>query len=412
VRTDVRRAEEGSVLVWALLFVVITSGMVISHSLRLSSQRRDLDALFDRKVLARSVASSGVVDALAWFREQATQPVRNFTPQFDPAGDPPALDTIDPALGLVREFEIRGNLWGRYELRNAEARDISAERGINGNGKAWGLQVRSFVYRIADPEKPFDEAPNRVVAADTLSTEFCSLGLSLPALAPIAAQDPEAVTFFENVIINGGSQPGMVHGDGPTDTKDYSDPGETALPGEIGDVAAVSPFPIRISVDPILSPLSTLVGNPPKLRAPTLGIDITRIFGVRADELRAFSDFVGSNVAEIEKAGGGGRLVFVPGDLIIDQGIQLDASVLVINGSLGVPSNPEPTVIRGIVYVEGDAKILGNFKLEGSLIAKHRLVLGESGGGAPVEIQYSAPLVQRLQASLRDYRVRRGMQSN
>lgn len=403
-----RKSEEGSVLVWALLFVVITSGMVISHSLRLSAQRRDLDALFDRKVLARTVAGSGVVDALSWFREQPTQPVNSFAPLYDPAADPPLLDTIDPSLGLVREFEIRGNLWGRYELRSSDTQDISAERGIPGTGKAWGLQVRSYVYRLVDPNQPFDQAPNRLVASDTVATEFCSLGLSLPAIAPISAQDPESVEFYRNVIINGGTQPGVVHGDGPTDNLDYSDPTVTALPDDIDFVTAVSPTPIRVSVDPILSPLATVIGNPPKLRAPTLNIDLKRIFGVRSDELRAFSDVIATDVNEIENLSGSVRLVFVPGDLTASEGFQVDGSVIVINGSLSVPMNAEQTRIRGIVYVEGDAKIAGNFLLEGSIIAKHRLVLGDPDGGPPVEINYSAPLVQRLQTRLREYRMRRG----
>ena len=89
----------------------------------------------------------------------------------DLAAVPPVNETDDAAIGLVREYEIGPNLWGRYEVRltvpaepftdsnsngvhddgepftdtngNAkrddarETRDVSIERGLAGSGAVW-----------------------------------------------------------------------------------------------------------------------------------------------------------------------------------------------------------------------------------------------------------------------------------
>lgn len=396
-------------LVWALIFVVVTSGMVVSHSIRMASSRRELDTMLDRRLLARTVAKSGVVDALSWFRSQPTQPVSSFAPLCDPYGDPPRMDTIDAAMGLVRDFEIRGNLWGRYELRRTDMQDVTGQRGMTGTGKAWAMQARSYVYRVVDPGKPFDQAPNRIVAMDTVATEICKFGMSIPASAPVIAQDPEALFVYENVVINGGSGAAVVYGNGPLDAKDYTDPVTTPVASSIDGLAPAPISPIRISVDPVFSVLATLTGTTSMLRQPSLALDLGRIFGTRPEDLRAFADIVvsdGSGLSGLKEVSG--KVVFIAGDLQIDQGVNLDGTAIVVYGSLGVPINPTPTKISGVIYVEGDAKILGNFTLDGVLIVKHTLSLGTSGGGPDVVINSSPPTVTALQSELRAYRLRRG----
>ena len=128
-----RSSEEGSILVWALLFSIITSAMIISHSTYMAANRREMHVRYENVSLADSFARSGLVDSLAWFQRQPTQPVQTFTPQLTPEGDPPLFDTLDPTIGLVREFEVRGNLWARYEARTNEAFDISSQRGQQGD---------------------------------------------------------------------------------------------------------------------------------------------------------------------------------------------------------------------------------------------------------------------------------------
>ena len=105
--------EEGSILIWALLFSIIASAMIVSHSTYMAANRREMHVRFEHATLSDNFARSGLTDALAWYQRQPVQPVGTFSPQLDPSGDPPLLDTLDPTVGLVREFEVRGSLWAR-----------------------------------------------------------------------------------------------------------------------------------------------------------------------------------------------------------------------------------------------------------------------------------------------------------
>ena len=134
--------ERGAVMVWALIFVIVTAGMIISHSAYMASHRQTMDVHLKRKPLAANFARAALTDGLSWFQAQATQPVAEFAPRKDTAVNPPVLDTLDPTLGLVREFEIRGNLWGRYEIRKDEAMDMSLQYGSSSPGSVWDLAAR------------------------------------------------------------------------------------------------------------------------------------------------------------------------------------------------------------------------------------------------------------------------------
>ena len=122
---------------------------------------------------------------LGWFRKSPVQPVTAFTPVLDPAASPPVLETNDPVVGLMREFQISGPIWGRYEVwkqwdadpdpqrlawrQRMQAQDISARVGATGNGNVWKLKSVGFVFRRIDPNVAFDQYPNQVLGTDILT---------------------------------------------------------------------------------------------------------------------------------------------------------------------------------------------------------------------------------------------------
>lgn len=406
-------------LVWALMFVVLTSGMIVSHSLRMASQRRELDARYDRKSLAQTVGRAGVVDALAWFRGQPTQPVNAFAPAFDPYNDPPRLETIDPTLGLVREFEIRGNLWGRYELRRDEVRDISAERGMAGQGKAWQLSMRSYVYRIVDPSKPFDQPPNRIVATDVTGSEFRGFQLNLPAQAPVVAQDPEKVWIGPNVWINGGSGAGLAHGDGPIDMTDPSVP--KPPPDDIDDVVGTDldadgdvdlddllpALPIAVSPDPIVIDNTKLTGTPARTRLPSMVVDLSSILGMSLQDVASFADTVWDPNKQRPPTDTAGRVILVQGNLGMDD-LRLDSAITIVTGNLGSRVSSTPSTVSGVVIVGGNINIQSGFNMDGVIVGAHQVHLGSSAAGVdPVMINANPLLVQKLQQLVQSYRASR-----
>src|SRR5437588_2520302 len=112
-----RSSSRGMALIWALFAALVVAGIVASGTNALMAVDKMAGSEFSAEGQARSVAEAGLVDALAWFRRQQTQPVTVFAPKRDLAANPPVNETDNPAVGLLRDYEIAPSVWGRYEIR-------------------------------------------------------------------------------------------------------------------------------------------------------------------------------------------------------------------------------------------------------------------------------------------------------
>ena len=111
----------------------------------------------------------------------------------------------------MREFEVRGSLWARYEVRTTEAFDVSAERGQEAPGRVWDLGSRGYLFHRADESVPFDQGPNRVLATNYLRSEMRGIPMVPPAQAAVAIDDPNLLDVGPNGFIEGGSGPGIAY---------------------------------------------------------------------------------------------------------------------------------------------------------------------------------------------------------
>src|SRR5712675_1612201 len=148
IRTRARpacRLQQGSALIWALFFVAVTAGLLITNSWEMQANRTAMDVRYRKSAHARMIAQSALTDATAWFQRQSAQPVTTFAPKLDPEADPPLNETVDPTVGLVREFEVRGGLWARYEVRKDECLDVSSSYGETA-GKVWDVGARGILF--------------------------------------------------------------------------------------------------------------------------------------------------------------------------------------------------------------------------------------------------------------------------
>ena len=109
-------SESGVALILGILFTIVVTGMVLSGSLVMEAHRSKTETSFRLHGQALQFARAGLIEGLGWFRKSKTQPVTDFDPVFDPGANPPVLETIDPEIGIVREFQISGSVWGRYEV--------------------------------------------------------------------------------------------------------------------------------------------------------------------------------------------------------------------------------------------------------------------------------------------------------
>ncbi len=373
------RDEAGSALIWALMFVVITSGMVISHAISVASNRKERDARYDREALGQAFARSGLIDAQAWFNRQPVLPVGAFDPRLDPAGDPPVFDTLDQAVGLVREFEIRGNLWGRYEVRRDRVVDISTERGVAMAGSVWDVEAQSYVYRVVDPSVPFDQAPNRVISTSTLSTEIRGVPFALPAPAAVCLEDGADFKAFPATVIKGRSSAGIAYPDIAT---------SDVVPAPVLDIDVAA----------------TIDGMPALNAVPTYDASAKGMFSMRLDELESYADEIGG--ASTDGMTVRNRLVFVAGDLTLATGIDAKRTLIVVDGDLTM-TDTQSSDIEGVIYVTGNAFMSGSLQMKGSIVVRGRLETGQAGPG--IGFEYDAGVVDDLRRQLSQYRLRKSV---
>ncbi len=315
-------SESGNALVWALMFMVVSTGMIVAHSSYLASSRKERDARYDRSAMSSTFADSGAQDALAWFRRQPLQPVPRFAPKFEPGASPPIFDTVDPTIGLVREFQVHGSLWCRYEIRHEDANDVTALRDPTlPTGSAWELGARSYVYRLNDPQKSFDEAPNQLVATGRVDTEIRGIPVTPPGQGAVIVEDRNKLTVELAGILDGGAG------------RPYITAGAAALVGVIGGI----------------NPLATVGGGLPPIVVPSLDTTVRSMFGMELEELRRFADVVAdpTDVPTNLKD----QVIYIPGDVTLPAGSDFEGVVMVVDGDLNIVS-PVPSVFRGTMYIK------------------------------------------------------------
>ncbi len=400
-------------MLWALVFVTVTAGFVVSHMVFMAARRGERDARYNRAAMAETFARSGVQDAVGWFHQRSSQPITVFDPQNDPSSDPPRNETIDPALGLVREFEISGSLWGRYEVRRESVADISSQRGDLVPGSVWEVGVRAFVYRRRDAARSFNEEPNQLIGTKAMTSEIRWLQVNPPAPAALCADDPSQVQIGANASIDGGAAVAIAY----------------------RDAAAIDPPPATTT--PTFATGATVAGMPTVLPTAIYEADAERVFAMRLDELRSYSDAT----LDIDVGGAAGGRSFaqflawlrslfggsiatsattpvdatpdVLGKLIVARGLQLAGdfrvknSLLVVDGDLTTAAG-QHTQISGIVYVTGNAVLdKGEFELDGTMIVRGRVNLG-SGAINRVTLHYDAAAIEQLRRTVGKYRPQRG----
>ena len=80
--------------------------------------------------------------------------------------------------------------------------------------------------------------------------------------------------------------------------------------------------------------------------------------------------------------------------------------LLVVDGDLVVEEG-NVSLLKGMVYVTGDARIAGEFRLEGMLIVRGKLQLGY--GTRPAVITYDRAAVDALKTRVERYRLSRAI---
>jgi len=371
--------EEGIALLIALFFTLLTAGMVFAGTLTLKNSEKKTELSLRTKGQGRQFAEAGLIDALDWYRRQTTQPVTSFAPVLDTLSTPPILDTDDPTIGIVREFEIDRGVWGRYEIRKTvpnvlplepEVKDITQDRGASGVGTVWRLVSRAFIFNRRNGSVPYNQAPNQVLATETLETEIRRLTLVPPAQAAICVNSGSAINLSSGTKITVGTNTGLAYRQGS---------GTPTIGGGV-----------------------TISGTPAQATLTTWNDDVESVFGVDEDTLRSMADYQITMATELPNPVPTNSIIFSDGNLILTAANPLKGTgILYVKGYLYVPYGTS-SYFNGVIYATGNIYLYSPVNINGTVITQSNLYM--AGSGDKSEVIYDDGILNSLMIEIGQYR--------
>lgn len=376
-----RESERGA----ALIIVIFASTLVLLLLMTMLTVTLTSNRTVARQLAAHgqalSSANAGLTEGLSWFVRQREQPVTAFDPIVDaggvcthvPAHDPLVFDSEEPATGIVRSFEItpRGRVWGRYEVRRGDVKDVSLRRGKDLAGTIWQLESEGIVYVRNDAAKAPDVAPNFVLARRTMRVDIQRLGLKPPgdANAAILARRGSWITLINPSRIEGGA------------SADVAYPRSTGSPGGSG--------------------ASTINSRQQLTGVTASNWSISKVFGVSTNELIAMADVVVDDESQLPDPLPDMALVVIRGNATFNGDVKLRGSgILVALGNLVITPQSN-AYYSGVIWVGGNFTMQPPGIISGTIIANGTVQV--AGGSDVAEINYDSAIIDQVKLRMGNY---------
>ncbi len=384
---DARHSERGMALIFALFFAIVALGITLSGTIFVKAHHDRTSVRFASNSQAVEFARSGLVEAIGWYRKQTSQPVTSFSPQFAPTATNPVYDTIEPDIGIVREFEISGSLWGRYEVwkswsadpdldrrafrAQVQCEDISDQRGNLSPGSVWRIRSIGYVFRRNDQTARFDELPNRVVAKELTETEIRRLALQPPGQAAVCTRVASTCRVITRGRIYGGTNASGVYTKSGTGFVSITGTGATVT-GGVGSIANYDD-------------------------------SMTAVFGVTLPELQGMADLSVVNANEFPSPLPETSVVVAETDLVFDAAKPLTGTgILVVNGDVTIQPGSYSS-FSGLFYVNGNLLVREPCELQGAFVVTGTVTVQGSASDYAT-VTWDDGIVARLRQSLGTYR--------
>jgi hypothetical protein len=385
----IRPEERGVALILTIFLMIVIAGLVTSGALVLRSHQAQTKLNFVAHGQSMQFARSGLIEALGWLRKQTAQPVTAFEPRLDLLAVPPRLDTIDPEVGIVREFQITESVWGRYEVWKQWAgdpdpvrlawrqqmanEDISSSRGNLSPGSVWRVRSLGYVYRRVDPDVPFDQAPNQVIGQEMAEVEARRLALQPPGQAALCSRSAADVRVLTRGRVLGGSvAAGLYHLNG------------TGSPTVSGTSA-------------------TLTGAPNQSAALGYDDSFEAVFGVSRDELTAMADYVVPALADFPNPVPMDTVVVASAPMAFTAAKPLKGTgVVVVLGDTTIGQGSYSS-FSGLLYVQGNLTLREPCEIQGAVVATGSVRV--EGNSDFATITYDDSILQHLRQQLGTYRL-------
>lgn len=382
--------EKGIAIILALFFVLIAVGLVSSGVILMKSNTDLSELRFRRENQAKQFARSGLTEALSWFRRQTAQPVTDFAPALDASATPKIMDTDDPNIGLVREFEIEDGVWGRYEVwredetdtdstrlefrRKYQAKDLSAERGFSASGSVWLMRSVGYVFERKSTTAAWNQKPNRVLAVSTIESEVQRLSLQLPGAAAINIQRGPNATINTKGRVRGGTTGAGIY---------YPSSTPKPITGPKKD--------------------NRVTGSPAVSAGGTYDDSVKAIFGVSRDELRSMADLVITDPDDFPDPIPENAIIFVEASVLkFDAARSLNGTGLVfVEGSVTMISGNN-SFFTGMLYIDGNMTMRETSDIYGAVVVTGNMTV--QGSGDYATIYYDGDALSQLNSRIGQYR--------
>ncbi len=381
--------ESGVALILGVLFTIIVFGLVVSGTLLMKAHRTKTETSFRVYGQATQFSRAGLIEAMGWFRKSPTQPVTVFQPVLNTGVSPAVLETNDPDVGLMREFQINGPIWGRYEVwkqwdtdpdpvrlawrQKMQAEDITTRVGASGAGNVWKIQSVGYVFRQMDPSVPFDQYPNQVLGTDILASEVRRLTLAPPGQSAICSRAAQLTTINNRVNIQAGLTANSVYSSASASTG---------------------------GVNIIGSP--TIVG--PRSTSSSYDDSVEAVFGVSEKDLQVLADDYITSQAAFPSPVAASSLYYVEvPQLDITPARPLNGTaVIYVKGDVVFAYNSK-SFFTGMLYVNGDLTIREPCEINGTIICTGNVTIwGQSDW---ININYDDEALNNLRTAIGQYRL-------
>lgn len=379
-------------LIVVFFFVLLSLGMVVSGTTSIQSSKKKEEVRINVHVHAAQLANAGLVEATSWFKRQANQPVVQFAPILDTTVEPQILDTMDPEIGLVREFPVSGNLWGRYEVwkqwdadpdarrlatrKRLEIRDLSLDLGEASPGLVWSLKCRGIIYRRRHPTKAPNEAPNVILATHVAESELRqTLRVTPPGKAAVLTSRGDLVNIGAKATLSSddASAVGVLF---PPDTG-------TPVMGSGGSTAT----------------------------SAMLDLSVENVFGLSYEDLKLQADLVVNSASDLPRPIRAGTIAVLESpasaEVVIDfQNRLVGRGVLIVKSDQLTLTKFNMSNFAGLLYVTGAMSYDGPAWIRGTTIPVGGLTV--VGGTSSTTLSYNGDAMKELRRAHGYRRVRQG----
>lgn len=386
-----REGEAGLALVLGVMFTIIAVGLVVSGTLSLRAHRVKTETNFRLYGQAQQFARAGLIEVLGWFRKQTAQPVLALNPVLDMGATPPIIDTQEPDIGITREFQISGTVWGRYEVwkrwdadpiparlawrQRVQCEDVSLMRGSAGSGNVWLVRSVAYVFQRTDTTRAYNVAPNRVLGSAILETELRRLTLVPPGAAAVCVGgSPAASGVYDRVNIQGAGAGAVYH---------------RRVTGETFNVTGAA-----VTQGGVSSNSSSTVYDD----------SVTAVFGVSEDELRGLADDRITNQVDFPRPVPRQTLLFVEvPTLDFTMARRLEGNAIVyVRGNVNFQTGNQ-SYFTGFLFVNGNLTMRETAEFNGTIVCTGTVDI--RGSADWINITYDDEALNTLRTEIGQYRL-------